>query len=99
MATERQNNVDLNRCGACKGIYLSRGELERMVAAGPGVGDTFAFSPISDTMDEVPAHCFACDADMRPESGPADVRLDRCPKCGATFLDQGELATLQLEAT
>lgn len=26
--------------------------------------------------------------------GPAKLRIDRCPKCLAVFLDQGELGTL-----
>ena len=41
-------------------------------------------------------HCERCGQEMTPCAGPAEVRLDWCSTCGAVFLDQGELATLQL---
>ena len=101
MKTETHAGVDFERCPVCKGMHFDKGELERMIAAGPGVGDSLAFSATSDAMDSVTAHCHACGVDMDAKIGPAglDLHIDECPKCGAIFLDEGELATLQLHSS
>ncbi len=96
MKTEILEGVVFERCPVCKGMYFDRGEFEQMLALEVGTGDTFAFSPTSDAMDAVPATCPHCEQVMVASMGPADIRVDRCTSCGAVFLDQGELATLQL---
>ncbi len=98
MKTETIGGVEIERCPVCKGMYFDKGELERMLEQEAGTGDTFAFSATSDAMDKVAAYCPHCEKDMGSSMGPADVRVDRCDSCGAVFLDQGELATLQLHA-
>jgi len=50
-------------------------------------------------MDAVAAHCHRCDKPMTAGTGPAELRIDRCEECGGIFLDQGELATLQLHGS
>ena len=96
MKTETISGVEFERCPVCKGMYFDAGELERMLTLDVGTGDTFAFSAISDAMDEVSAYCPHCEKEMGASVGPADVRVDRCGSCGGIFLDQGELATLQV---
>jgi Zn-finger nucleic acid-binding protein len=96
MVSDVVDGVEIERCPVCKGMYFDEGELDRLAALEAGTGDTFAFSATSDAMDTVPAYCPHCECDMEPMIGPADVRVDRCPSCNGTFLDQGELATLQL---
>lgn len=100
MARETFNSVEIDRCPVCKGMYFDRGELEHMVSSVEiGTGDTFAFSATSDAMDAVPARCFRCGVDMTSHTCPAGLRIDKCERCEGVFLDQGELATLQLEGS
>ena len=95
MRAETFEGIEIDRCAVCKGMFLQKGELEQLIIRS-AAADTFAFSAMSDAMDEVPAHCTRCGEDMDAVMGPADLRVDMCNKCGAIFLDQGELATLQL---
>ena len=97
MRTETFNDVEIERCPVCKGIFFDKGELEALAQADTGTADTFAFSPISDVMDSVAASCPRCEKPMAAQvDGESGVRIDSCGECGGTFLDQGELATLQL---
>lgn len=100
MGSEELAGVAIERCPVCKGIFFDdEAELERLIGLEVGTGDTLAFSAISDLMDQVPALCPRCARDMVAYTGPAEVRIDRCEGCGGSFLDQGELATLQLHAS
>jgi len=91
------DRVVIDQCPVCKGVYLDPGELVHALELKLGHRvDSLQFSPISEQMDGVPAHCFRCGVDMEVRRGPADLRLDRCPRCGGVFLDQGELATIQV---
>ncbi len=96
MSQEVYEGTEIDRCPTCRGMYFDRGELRRMARLDVGTGDTLAFSAISDTMDKIKAHCHKCAVDMTPQMGPAGIRIDKCPKCSGIFLDEGELATLQL---
>lgn len=97
MKLEVYEGIEVDRCPACKGIFLDRGELKGMIAKKMGhKADTLLFSAMSDQMDEVPAHCPKCNQDMSPVKGPGEVRIEQCPSCNGVFLDQGELATLQV---
>jgi uncharacterized protein len=97
MRPETYEGVEIDRCPVCKGLFFDKGELEELLAKDEGnVADTLSFSATSDAMDQVRAHCPRCDKDMDAVTGPADVRMDVCRQCRGVFLDQGELATLQL---
>lgn len=99
MHRETFDGIEIDRCPTCKGIYLDQGELRQMI--GKKLGDrvdTFAFSVISDDMDQAAAHCPRCDLDMQVNQGPEQMRIDHCPGCNAVFLDEGELSSLQLHA-
>lgn len=96
MKRETFAGIEIDRCPVCKGMYFDKGELEQMIIKNQ-TADTFAFSAMSDAMDQVPAHCTRCDLPMTAHKGPADLLVDVCDKCGGIFLDQGELATLQLQ--
>lgn len=89
--------IEVDRCPTCRGIFFDQGELKAMIDKKMGnTADTLFFSSTSDQMDEMPAHCTRCDKPMEVAKGPGDVRVDVCRQCGGAFLDQGELATLQL---
>jgi len=97
LVKETYEGVEIERCPVCKGMLYDKGEIEAMMQKQLGAtADTFAFSPTSDVMDEVAAHCDHCDHAMMACVTPAQVRIDWCERCGRVFLDQGELATLQL---
>ncbi|MBN2495649.1 MAG: zf-TFIIB domain-containing protein [Deltaproteobacteria bacterium] len=99
MDRETYEGIEIDRCPACKGMFLDRGELKALISKDQGnVADNLAFSPTSDTMDAIEAHCFRCNKKMTPVQAPGDVLVNLCENCGAIFLDQGELATLQLHA-
>lgn len=97
MKQETYQDVQIDRCPACKGMYFDRGELNAMIAKKMGnTADTLSFSAMSDGMDEVKAVCTRCNKDMSVMVGPADMRFEMCKSCGGIFLDQGEFATFQL---
>ena len=94
---ETYENIEIDRCPACKGMFLERGELDGMISKKMGnTADTLAFSATSDQMDEVSASCPRCSRKMAVMKAAGEVRIDVCQNCGGAFLDQGELATLQL---
>lgn len=99
MEAESYAGVAVERCPACKGLYLDRGELLKLIGQEQGnVADQLKFSPTSDMMDDLPAHCPRCDQDMIAAAAPGGVTVNLCRSCAAIFLDQGELATIQLHA-
>ncbi len=99
MKSETYEGIEIDRCPVCKGMFLDRGELKALIGEEQGnIADNLAFSPTSDAMDDVPAHCFRCSRDMTPTNAPGDVLVNLCESCAAIFLDQGELATIQFHA-
>ena len=94
---ETYREIEVDRCPICKGIFLDRGELTDLVQSKQGnKADSLFFSATSDAMDGIPANCPKCDQDMPIVLLPGDVHANQCQHCAAIFLDQGELATLQL---
>ncbi len=97
MKQEIFEGIEVDRCPACKGLYLDSGELKGLLAKKMGnTADTLGFSAISDHMDRINALCHRCNENMNVMIGPGDIRVDLCPNCKAIFLDQGELASIQL---
>ena len=97
MREEVIESIAVDRCPVCKGIFLDRGELEALLARRLGARvDAFAFTATSDAMDSVRGTCPRCEHATEPAVGPEGIRTERCPKCQGVFLEQGELATLQL---
>ncbi len=97
MTPEEYEGITVDRCQACKGIFFDRDELNKMISKKMGnKADTFAFSATSDDMDERIATCPHCRQKMTPCKGAGDIRIDLCKTCKSVFLDQGELASLQL---
>jgi Zn-finger nucleic acid-binding protein len=96
MNPEVYEEVSIERCPVCKGMFFHKGEIRELIEKQQGnVADDLRFSPTSDMMDAVEAHCFLCREDMVQVKTPGDVVINECPKCKGIFLDQGELATLQ----
>jgi len=96
MELETWPGAELERCPRCQGLFLDAGELERLIVARYGGRiDSLGFTPLSDSQDQKSGTCDRCRKEMDPFLGPHNVRLDRCPKCNAVFLDQGELAHMR----
>ena len=95
MKPETYESSQIDRCPECQGALFEKGALEKMLAERiSGPADLKAYSPTSRKHDEEPAQCGRCDLKMEQYVGPAKLRIDRCPKCLAVFLDQGELGAL-----
>ncbi|PIE19753.1 MAG: hypothetical protein CSA65_01095 [Proteobacteria bacterium] len=101
MRAEIHLGVEIDRCPDCKGLFFDAGELETILEQHGGAGiDEAPFSNVASDHDLVPAVCPRCKQPMSGGLGPAKrLRIDRCEPCGATFLDQGELSTIQLWKT
>lgn len=96
MTLETWPGTEIERCPRCQGIYLDAGELEQMLASVDASRvDLPVFTALSEEHDLVQGLCHRCQVAMEPILGPRNMRLDRCPKCGAIFLDQGELAEMR----
>jgi Zn-finger nucleic acid-binding protein len=89
-------DADAHRCGSCGGLFLTRGQLDLLVA--PHEGD-LEFSTLDlDTFSHDDSHaeiaCPVCDAStMRKVEFNiyTDIILDYCGECGGFWLDGGEL--------
>jgi len=95
MQTDSEPDLKIEKCAACGGIFLEKGELDVLATGLAGDVEFCAFD------DELPLDTFkarACprcaDAEMRKIEflRYTGVILDHCAKCGGFFLDGGELA-------
>ena len=97
MQLETWPGTEIERCPRCDGIYLDAGELEQLLASQHASRvDAVGFTPLSEQQDMMTGVCDRCRVVMEPYLGPHNMRLDRCPKCGGVFLDQGELSDMRL---
>ena len=96
MAAETWEDVEIDRCGSCQGIFLDEGELSSLLRLRLGAEvDNLRYSSLSDMMDGLEATCPHCNVSMKPVTLHG-VRIDRCPSCAGAFFDEGEVASLQL---
>lgn len=97
MRQEIHSGVRIDRCPVCKGVFLDQGELEALFEANIAGGvDALTSTGVSDMLDEVIAWCMRCGGEMGPVKTIAGVLINVCDRCGTVFLDQGELAALDL---
>jgi len=100
MRLETWPGVEFERCPRCQGIFLDEGELQRLLVAWEAAhADTLGFTELSERQDLQEGTCDRCRVRMLPYLGPRNMRLDRCPRCGSVFLDQGELAEMRQGST
>lgn len=96
MALENFGGIEIDRCPKCRGLFLDRGELEKLLAQDLGYdADTPDFSIHSEKMNEQSADCGRCGQRMEPLVPLEGVKVDFCRPCGGVFLDEGELAAFQ----
>ncbi len=94
MQTDSEPDIKIEKCAACGGIFLEKGELDVLATGLAGDVEFCAFD------DELPRDQFkarpcprCADAEMRKIEflRYTGVILDHCAKCGGFFLDGGEL--------
>ena len=95
MALFELQSIEIDRCPACGGIVLDKGESEAIDALGlaqvieGGVSATHA----DDASRATVARCYECALDMIALRGAGDVEYDWCEGCERLFFDRGELTS------
>jgi Zn-finger nucleic acid-binding protein len=93
MALILVHSIEIDRCPACGGIALDKGETEMIDALGLSHviegGVTAAHTNRTTT-----AHCHECERDMIALRGAGDVEYDWCDGCERLFFDRGELSAI-----
>lgn len=85
--------VEIDRCPACGGVVLDKGEndaIEELNLAHVIEGGVVATAQHR----QGGAHCHECDHDMVALRGAGDIEYDWCDRCERLFFDRGELTAL-----
>jgi len=97
MEQQRYDNLEVDRCTSCGGIFLDKGELEQIDSRNLGpIIDLAASVADADRMNRQPAHCHRCNNAMLALQGAGDIQFDWCEKCEGMFFDRGELAAMDV---
>lgn len=97
LATLTHDQVEIERCAACQGIWLDASELEKLLAAAPRelLVDDRRFTPTNLPGPKLP--CPSCLGGqlikLNSRARPGTI-VDSCTVCYGTWLDAGELARL-----
>jgi uncharacterized protein len=92
----RFDEVEVDLCPACGGLWLDHGEIERIVRKMQSELDRLRrlLTPSSRRPPAVPSEvqlaCPACTARMK-EVMLGSVHIEFCPRCKGFFLDRGEI--------
>jgi Zn-finger nucleic acid-binding protein len=92
MIVVEYDDVELDFCTRCEGLWFDSGEIE-LVAARTGVHSKECFSPRSATTNEAKLKCPICNKkmDKRLLGTTEPIIADVCPACDGLWLDKGEL--------
>src|SRR5262245_60662229 len=85
--------VEVDLCPNCGGLWLDKGELDKIEKGTEEQVDTLRKSlggTGKSTPSEIQTACVACDGTLK-EVELGEVTVDYCTKCGGMFLDRGEL--------
>ena len=102
LAKEEINGIRLERCPECKGMFLERGELDRVAL--PHSGDLEFSSLDEETFkhpdDHGPADCPRCESSTMKKvefNIYTGIILDYCESCSGFWLDGRELSRINEE--
>lgn len=88
------DDVEVDFCLSCGGIWLDGGELELLLGSGPKAAELLrSFRPASQ-IAEAMRQCPICDGMMeKVNAGPEEkpILIDRCVKGDGIWFDRGEL--------
>lgn len=95
------DEVEIDHCVTCEGIWLDGGELE-ILLENSAAKDGFLASFAKDSAGKEKARkCPICDKRMEKAlyRGNKTIRIDRCKKNDGVWLDKGELREILEEAS
>ncbi len=84
------HSIEIDRCPACGGIVLDKGETEMIESLGLANVIEAGVQQAHDHRATT-ARCHVCDRDMLAIKGAGDVEYDWCDSCERLFFDRGEL--------
>jgi Zn-finger nucleic acid-binding protein len=86
-------SVEIDRCPACGGVALDKGEAETIDAL--GLAHVIEGGVVATLQHRTtPARCHDCGKEMIALKGAGDVEYDWCDSCERLFFDRGELTAL-----
>ena len=102
--TTRLGDVEVDYCRECGGLWLDRGELERIVRTTRNAPDVvkvlrrklIPLPTASPEPSDTPDACPACSTKTMREIALGQLRIDFCHRCEGIFLDKGELDAAML---
>jgi Zn-finger nucleic acid-binding protein len=88
------NQVEIDYCTACKGIWLDRGELDLIFSPSEKKGIAKLFS-VKNNLDEIKRRCPICKKKMnKVEFENTGIIIDSCSKEHGLWFDNGELKSI-----
>jgi len=95
MITLALEDVEIDHCADCGGIWLDAGELELLLGAPEKAEELLNSFKVDSACIEKPRKCPICDKKMQKiivgQAAPAPL-IDKCPKGDGLWFDKGELA-------
>ena len=90
------DEVEIDHCVSCRGIWLDGGELELLLDDSAGKENFLSSFTTQGSTSEKPLKCPICDKRMEKVlcGEPGIVRIDRCGKGDGIWLDEGELEAI-----
>lgn len=89
-------SIEIDRCPACGGIVLDKGESEAIESLGLAqVIEGGVAAEAGGSSRTAAARCHDCDRDMIALRGAGDVEYDWCDGCERLFFDRGELTAFE----
>jgi len=87
-------NVEIDVCDECGGVWLDTGELETIL--GTGSDSAPPSHPTKNAKGEDLRDCPVCVSKLAKDKyGTSEIIVDRCPHGDGVFLDKGELEAIQ----
>ncbi len=88
------NQVEIDYCTACKGIWLDRGELDLIFSTSEKKEIAKLFS-VKNNLDEIKRRCPNCKKKMdKVEFENTGIIIDRCSEDHGVWFDSGELKSI-----
>ena len=93
MAQVEVQSIEIDRCPACGGIVLDKGESEMIDSLGLAqvIEGGVSAAHTHDHARATAARCHECTRDMIALRGAGDVEYDWCDGCERLYFDRGEL--------
>lgn len=88
-------NVEVDFCGKCKGIWLQKGETADYVESGADLPDLPGVLAVATTTDFSCPDCRSTRLKEMPYAPGQTLMIDRCDSCAGIWLDAGEISTLE----